>query len=295
MDFEALQNLVKSGQDEIFLLVFNACLANIMLFKTEFSLDKDMFDIINRLNQGGNLLKGVNTIFQGSVCVLKEETANKNTKTPAKTNINLPTKSTFTMCKGNLEEFSLHSEETAQYNIDIDRLKTHIKEQVKPTFKNGTDFLSLLKIIMAKMARGDFTSLKGCDLETRITLFIENFQNVLRFGSVLDAESTHHGSPLKSYDENSSIINENVKLQVEGIPNIKLTLVYQDSEIVIGKNIDAIIEILNRHYQKTHDNHVTWKQVLANFIKKAVKIRNSRVMEWIDVNLHKWSERKEFT
>ena len=181
-----------------------------------------------------------------------------------------------------------------EYYDEMEVLKNYIQTKIKPSFSNGKDFLNLLKVIMAKIAIQDFSSLSHQEIGMRIHTLNESQDIAFRYGSLANGKNNSPDFILKSLDQSDEHIEETIEINVKDESNNILNLIYQDREFELISDNSSAIKIVNQSLIRNHVNHLQWIYYLREFIKSAVEKRTLRVVEWVDVNLKKWEAVPEF-
>ncbi|CAG8795362.1 29197_t:CDS:2, partial [Racocetra persica] len=75
LDFEGLASIERSPQEETFLQLLNAALSNLVLFKSNFAVSRDISSMFQRFQDGANYFGDDSDIFQACFCIVIKDVA----------------------------------------------------------------------------------------------------------------------------------------------------------------------------------------------------------------------------
>jgi uncharacterized protein YegL len=303
MDFEGLGTFERSEQEDMLLSIFNASISSITLFKTDFSLGRDTNEMFNRFNQGVNLLKGNERIFSGIFCIIVKDVRESDTKgiiEEFKEKINAVIKREkkkdfiTMMFKGGFDVYPFPSLDLPAYYQETEELKNYIQNEVPAMFDNGAQFLELMKTILAKIAIQDFTSLSRKDVDLRVHNLNRFLENAITFGTLADTKTDCPDFILKSFDRKGHIVTPDVHFELEFETEKTLDVQYKDFDLIFENSTESLVGKFSEFVKIDPQNFRNWNAAFRQFTDQAVRQRMSRVLNWVQINIEKWSEVAEF-
>ncbi|CAB4409762.1 unnamed protein product [Rhizophagus irregularis] len=70
LDFEGLRSLERSPQEDLFLTLLNTIVSNLILFKNQFAINRDMSSMFQRFQDGATVFEADSRIFQAKLCII---------------------------------------------------------------------------------------------------------------------------------------------------------------------------------------------------------------------------------
>ncbi|RIA81246.1 hypothetical protein C1645_837308 [Glomus cerebriforme] len=223
LDFEGLKSLERTSQEDLLLVLFNTLTSNLILFKNQFTINRDMSIMFQRFQDGATLFDSDSKLFQAELCIIikdvpraiREEIVRLrfNQFITEEEEVNFITK----MFKGglNIIPWPMFNEDS-WYKMLATIKKILDKQEAK--YENARTFLQASKIIMAK--------LKICDLSSLDENLIHNCVTILKR---LLPTAISHGLEQKDFII-EHLMNHDTGKQIED-PIVKISdILLQDSE-----------------------------------------------------------------
>ncbi|RGB38368.1 hypothetical protein C1646_755794 [Rhizophagus diaphanus] len=194
LDFESLRSFVRTPQEDFFLTLFNAVVSNLILFKNQFAVNRDMSIMFRKFQDGAMLFESDSEIFQAKLCIIIKD---------------VPSADKEDIVREFKMKFSQLVSEEGEDNF-ISRM-----------YKGGLDiipwpmtFLQYTKVIMAKLKICDLGSLDEFLIQIRTATLKRLLPTVVAYESrfwLSDILSDYEGSTkilpdsdIQLYDEHES-------------------------------------------------------------------------------------------
>ena len=192
LDFEGLGSFERTEQDDMLLSLFNSSLSTITIFKTEKCLDRDVDKMFNKINLGSDQLKGTEKVFKGKFMIVINDVAEQDVEDTPKefeekiNNIVSKGEKNFIkkLYNSDFEIMAFPAFESRDYYDNTSTLLSIIKDEIKPVFKSGPEFLSTSKLLMSKLAVNDFSHLDRQQIDERVRFLRSLIPCAVHFGQV---------------------------------------------------------------------------------------------------------------
>ncbi|PKY62176.1 hypothetical protein RhiirA4_525664, partial [Rhizophagus irregularis] len=70
LDFEGLKSLERTPQEDMFLTIFNTIVSNLILFKNQFTINRDISTMFQKFQDGAKLFESDPKLFQARLCII---------------------------------------------------------------------------------------------------------------------------------------------------------------------------------------------------------------------------------
>ncbi|CAG8720144.1 4553_t:CDS:10, partial [Racocetra persica] len=314
-----IASIERSAQEETFLQLLNAALSNLVLFKSQFAVSRDISSMFQRFQDGTNYFGDDSDIFQARFCIVIKDVAKSD-----RSDIVTEFQSKFSRIVDKEEEDNFITKlyrnkmsilpwpvfTEAAFYTSIKTFKVKLDSQ-ESQYKNAQMFVEKIKVLMTKLKVCDWGSIRAT-LITMRTLELKKFLgNAISFGyeQVDDdpfSDQENHSSGfdnnqikcLMSRDDKVLISDDDILLSVtfdHVDASIKLM---PDTGLELFKDKGSFIDIssgLREYFEKNvyargsiPDSE--WIDYLDKFFKLIINRRINRVREWYTRNLSRFSQ-----
>ncbi|RHZ89868.1 hypothetical protein Glove_9g264 [Diversispora epigaea] len=313
LDFEGLASIERTAQEETFLQLLNSVLSDLVLFKSQFAVTRDITSMFRRFQVGANYFGEDSDIFQATFCIvikdvsvadkydIVEEFHSKIKKIVEKEEEN----NFITKLFGNdLTIVPYPVFNGSDFYTDLDYFKERMDSK-KSRYKNAGMFIEKIKVIMTKLQVCDWGSIQA-SLLTKRKLELKIFlKNAISFGFEQKDEDPFYEShnldedkfkKLTSRDDGLIIaddeilvseIFDHVDSSVKLMPDTGLELL-RDQKNFVQISLDIIKFFETNIYSRRSMLESEWVDHLKAFFKFIINRRISRVNEWFSKNISRF-------
>jgi len=304
LDFEGLKSLERTPQEDLFLTLFNTVVSNLILFKNQFAVNRDMSSMFQRFQDGAMLFESDPKIFQAKLCVIIKDVPRAD-----KEDIVKEFKSKFSqlvadegednfisrMYKGGLDIIPWPMFNDASWFKTLSKVNKNLNDQ-EPRYENARNFLQNTKVIMAKLKICDWGSLDENLTQIRVATLKRLLPTVISFGLEQKDSTTEQlmnrdtGEPI-----DDSVVNFSEILHEFEESNITLS----DSDIQLydeNASFVRLSEDLRTYFEeniqsrKNSSDDLKWFGNFNRFFKYIIERRVSRVKNWYMQNTAKFPQ-----
>ena len=291
LDFEGLGSFERTEQDDMLLSLFNRSLSTITIFKTEKCLDRDVDKMFNKINLGSDQLNGIEKVFKGKFLIVINDVAEQDVEDTPKefeekiNNIVSKGENNFIkrLYNSDFEIMAFPAFESRDDNTST--LLSIIKDEIKPVFKSGPEFLSTSKLLMSKLAINDFSPLDRQQIDERVRFLRSLIPCAVHFGQVSNELPKKREQELKGLDNPAFKIPLEKQIELASTGTITLNdfeTVFKENQL--GDSPLKFLSIMN----PTPENFHEWREGLQCFVAETIIFRFERVEAWIEENLRIW-------
>ncbi|RHZ44791.1 hypothetical protein Glove_709g38 [Diversispora epigaea] len=303
LDFEGLRSLERTPQEDLFLTLLNTVVSNLILFKNQFSINRDMSLMFQRFQDGALLLNDPK-LFQAKLCIIikdvpsqdkddivREFTLRFNTLVAQEGEDNFITK----MYPSGLVILPWALFSDAAWYKNLKDVKKMLDKQ-EARYENARTFLQNIKVIMAKLKICDWGSLD----ENLIQIRVANLRRFIQTAISLGIEQKDPiKEPLRNYDTGLEIENHTISISdiiedydqsTELLHDPDLLLYDEDPDFLdLSKDLRLYFEEkIQPRVESTNDSE--WFDNFEKFIKYITERRIHRVQEWFSQNVSKFPQ-----
>ncbi|KAJ3073522.1 hypothetical protein HDU98_001323 [Podochytrium sp. JEL0797] len=278
LDFEGVQSVERSVQEDTFLVLFNTAISNLILFRNNFVLARSIQELFTSFQASSSILdpeKNRPLLFNSYLAVIVRDVVPQDRegivqefRTKIATIIYKEKSNNFIskLFGQKLEIIPWPVIQDSEFYEEFHYLKDMLLEQ--DGYKNGITFLTILKTLMIKLRIADWSSIDSSLIQQRVTWLLSSLP--LAFSHAL-SELDPIPEPLKSLDTNELIENPNDQ---------GFFFSSSDSDCDIAEAI-KLFEINHPR----HENEPNWIAGLESFIDELFEQRVITVSSWISANL----------
>ncbi|CAH1767584.1 10057_t:CDS:2, partial [Entrophospora sp. SA101] len=303
LDFEGLKSLERTPQEDFFLTLFNTMVSNLILFKTQFAVSRDMSEIFQRFQDGAAFFKSDSNIFQVKLCIIIKDVHESDRQGIVdefylrfEDLIQRQGKDNFItrMYKSGLTIFPwpLFSNSAWFKTLETVRKKL-INQNIK--YQNAQTFLQNIKVIMAKLKICDWGSLDENLVQMHLSILKKTLPVAISYGLEQNEQEI---KPLIIYDTGKKIDDQPHLPKFAETFNTQNQL-FPDSDVLLFEEnadfIDFSYDLRNQfeeniQQRKESANDSEWFNKLELFFKFIIERRIYRVEQWFLQNITKFPQ-----
>ncbi|GBC20090.2 hypothetical protein GLOIN_2v1880492 [Rhizophagus irregularis DAOM 181602=DAOM 197198] len=301
LDFEGLKSFERTPQEDMFLALFNTIVSNLILFKNQFIINRDISTMFQKFQDCAQLYESDPKLFQARLCVIIKDVPKVD-----KDGIIREFQSKFDQL---IAEEGEDNFITRMYGGGLDIIPWPVfgeiawfktlsiinkkLEKQKVKYENAITFLQNIKVIMAKLKICDWSSLDESLIQIRIATFKRLLPIAISYGleqkdsvtkQLMDRDS---GKPIEDPTINFTDYMLNDVESIELLPDADIHL-YDENE-----SFAQLSEDLRDHFEKIVQSREEmsdenkWFENYAKFSNYIVERRISRVRKWYAQNTAK--------
>ncbi|CAG8512372.1 14490_t:CDS:10, partial [Funneliformis caledonium] len=288
LDFEGLASIERTPQEETLLQLFNAAISNLVLFKSQFAVSRDISSMFQRFQDGTNYFGDDSDMFQALFCVIIKDVA----KTDRKDIV-----SEFHSKFKRIVDQPVFNE--AAFYTTFKELKVKLDAQVSK-YNNARAFVEKIKVLMTKLKMCDWGNIQATFITMRALEIKKFLSDAISFGyeqidddpfSNLD-ELELRVKPLQGRDD-GILVPDDVVLLSEVFEYIDESVkLMPDTGLVLLQNGKDLVELsydLRTYFEKNihHRGEIPdgqWIEKYDKLLKFIIKRRIGRVQQWFNKN-----------
>ncbi|KAG8903576.1 hypothetical protein FRB99_003127, partial [Tulasnella sp. 403] len=279
LDFEGVHSIERTAQEDMLLVLFNTALSNLVLFRNNFALSRDIANMFTSFQASTHLFDPASNpkLFKGLLAIVIKDVVDGDKKEIVR---EFRSKFSQIVSAEKADNFItvLHDSrltvipwnviQSPEFYTLFSRLSKCLFDQ-RTTHASAREFLMTLKTLMAKLKAQDWSSIDQTVIKHRVAALTSILPNAFATG------------------------HEEIDLVVEDLKNLddQEPVVDEDSEAVfyLGKEPHGIDRALSIHLQN-------WKpdasrhsvQELQEHLKDIADLRLAHVRVWLDVNTQRF-------
>ncbi|KAG2051772.1 hypothetical protein BDR06DRAFT_958570 [Suillus hirtellus] len=283
LDFEGVHSIERSAQEDTLLVLFNTAISNLVLFRNNFALSRDITGLFQSFQSSATVLDPAANpnLFQSTLVIIIKDVVDSDTSDIAKEFalkfhkiVQDEQEANFIsrLHAGQLNIIPWPVIESQEFYKLFPALKRQLDKQ-KLTHNTAGEFLHVMKTLMAKLKANDWGALSQSMASHRAQLLSVMLPNALAFG-LQEVDSCPE--PLKNLDD--------------GVP-IDMPDTASEFSLVEGQQSshEAALHVLSRAWQdydsRQHMADVVWVGNLTAHIDNLIDLRIAHVREWISLNV----------
>ncbi|CAB4446571.1 unnamed protein product [Rhizophagus irregularis] len=296
LDFEGLRSLERTPQEDMFLTLFNTIVSNLILYKNQYTINRDASKMFHKFQDGVKLFESDPKIFQARLCIIikdvpeadkdgiiKEFQLKLDKLVEEEGGDNFITK----MYGGGLNIITWPVFKDVAWFEKLSKIKIKLDKQ-KTKYENAKTFLQNTKVIMAKLKICDWSSLN----ENLIHIRVATLKRLLSIAVTYGIEQKDPiFEPLMNHDS-----EEPIDGPIDFLNDDKPIKLFPDDDDHVDEFFIQLSEYLRNHFEKTtqlrkessDDNK--WFSNFDRFLKDIIKRRTSRVQNWYMQNTVKFPQ-----
>ncbi|KAL5513533.1 hypothetical protein ACEPAH_3932 [Sanghuangporus vaninii] len=289
LDFEGVHSIERSAQEDTLLVLFNAAISNLVLFRNNFALSRDITNLFQSFQSSSTVLdpEANRSLFQSTLVIIIKDVVDSDRIEIAKEfklklhkivqeeqGANFITR----LYRGRLDIIPWPVIESRQFYTLFTTLKKRLDGQGS-THEGGGAFLHKLKMLMAKLKTNDWGSLSQNMATHRAQHLLSLLPRAMSFGAT---ELEPDVEPLKNFDTN---------LVIE-CDDSNATFWINQSDRPQAEQKTAVRSLMRMwpDFMKRHEEVETeWMEKLCLYLQQLVDRRIAHVEAWIDSNLSRFN------
>ncbi|GBC20093.1 uncharacterized protein OCT59_006574 [Rhizophagus irregularis] len=302
LDFEALTCLERTPQEDLFLTLFNTVVSDLILFKNQFAVNRDMSTMFQRFQGGATLFDS--EIFQAKLCIIIKDVPSADREDIVREFmikfsqlVSEEGEDNFIsrMYKGGLEVIPWPMFNDASWFKTLSKVNKKLEKR-EAKYENARTFLQITKVIMAKLKICDWGSLDENLIQIRVATLKRLLPTVVAYGleqkdsvneQLMDRDS---GEPI----DDPIVILSDILSDYEGS-----TKILPDSDIQLydeHESFERLSEDLRCYFEdyvqprKESSNDREWFANFEKFIRYIIERRVLRVQNWYVKNTAKFPQ-----
>ncbi|KAF8549816.1 hypothetical protein OG21DRAFT_1447416 [Imleria badia] len=286
LDFEGVHSIERSAQEDTLLVLFNTAISNLVLFRNNFALSRDITGLFQSFQSSSTVLDPVANpaLFQSTLVIIIKDVVDSD-KTEIAREFSLKFQQIVEeeqdanfisrLHDGKLNIIPWPVIESREFYKLFPTLKRRLDQQ-DVTHKAAGEFLHLMKTLMAKLKANDWGALTQTMAAHRAQLLLTLLPTALAFG-MQDVELEIE--PLKNLDTDMPIDSPDTdsRFFVANVEHSQNT----SREEVLYALVTEWDEINSR--QLVPDTQ--WAEELAQYLENLVEMRIDHVRAWVKSNL----------
>ncbi|ORX89069.1 hypothetical protein K493DRAFT_306093 [Basidiobolus meristosporus CBS 931.73] len=306
LDFEGLKSIERTPQEDVLMNLFNAAISNMILFKNDFAIGRDIHDLFQRFQSGATIFdpaQNPSLFHSHMVIVIRDVPASDRSEIVRE----FQSKFSQIVSKEGEDNFitKLHGSRLSilpwpifndpQFYTTFNSIGQMLSQQ-KITHNNARQFLQNIKVLMCKMKICDWSSLDNNIIQIRTKSLAAFLDHAIATGT---EELSPFSEPLKNYDD-GTILGEEVEIFEHSLSKDGSVLQVElpcDSGLVLSSEepfkgmSQPIRDWVNDNIfdrQKWPKSDMEWFEVFATLIQRLVTRRRERISTWINQNIDRF-------
>ncbi|KAH8114613.1 hypothetical protein DFH11DRAFT_1764484 [Phellopilus nigrolimitatus] len=289
LDFEGVHSIERSAQEGTLLVLFSAAISNLVLFRDNFAMSRDITNLFQSFQASSSVLDpdANPSLFQSTLVIIIKDVVDSDRieiarefKLKLHRNVQEEQTSNFIsrLYRGRLSIIPWPVIESRQFYTLFMTLKRHLDTQ-SPTHEGAGTFLLKLKMLMAKLKTNDWGALTQNMSTHRAQHLLSLLPRALAFGAT---ELEPDVEPLKNFD---------TSLVIDAVDSPAIFWL-ADLEKEQGDKVDTLRRLFHfwpdfasRHYKPDPE----WTTQLSSFLENLIEQRVAHVYAWIDSNLSQFN------
>ncbi|KAG8903433.1 hypothetical protein FRB99_003282 [Tulasnella sp. 403] len=275
LDFEGVHSIERTPQEDMLLVLFNTALSNLVLFRNNFALSRDVAHMFTSFQASTRQFDPASNpkLFKGLLAILIKDVVDGDKREIVKEFSSKFSRIVYAEQADNFITLLHDSQLTVipwnviqsrEFYTLFSKLKKHLFDQ-KTTHATAGEFLITLKALMAKLKAQDWGPIDQTIVKHRVAALTNLLLNAFATGH---AERDHAVEYLKNLDNQEPIAAA-------------------DSEAVfyVGKDPQEIDRALSIHLQNWKPDAARHSvEELQEHLKETTALRLAHVQAWFDVN-----------
>ncbi|KAI0921705.1 hypothetical protein AcW2_006594 [Taiwanofungus camphoratus] len=286
LDFEGVHSIERSAQEDTLLILFNTAISNLVLFRNNFALSRDITGLFRSFQSSSSILDPTTNpdLFQSTLVIIIKDVVESD-KSEIVKEFSLKFQQIVQLEQGSNFISRLHRGrlmivpwpviESRQFYTLFNTLKKSLDKQ-ETTHSGGSIFLQTLKTLMAKLKANDWGALSQNLAAHRAQLLLGLLPNAFAFGATeIDPEI----EPLKDFDSDMIVAKPDTQSRFF-LSQLGPTEHFVDRDAALADLISSWPHLKSRF----DGPEQAWTQELEAFLSGLVQQRIELVEEWLSLN-----------
>ncbi|KAG6369029.1 hypothetical protein JVT61DRAFT_1964, partial [Boletus reticuloceps] len=298
LDFEGVHSIERSAQEDTLLVLFNTAISNLVLFRNNFALSRDITGLFQSFQSSSTVLdpKANPSLFQSTLVIIIKvhlpwsDSASIDVVDSDKTEIAREFSLKFQRIVRDEQEANFISQlhagqlsvipwpviESKEFYTLFPAVKRQLDRQVV-THQSAGEFLHLMKTLMAKLKYMTSSALETM-ASHRAQLISMLLANALAYGY---AEIEPEHEPLKNLDTDMPI-------DLPDTPHQLFIGGGSDQAVSREHMLSVLRTAWEGHVTRQYTTEDEWIAGLTQHLERTVEMRIAHVREWLDQNLSRF-------
>ncbi|KAF8428935.1 hypothetical protein L210DRAFT_3623712 [Boletus edulis BED1] len=290
LDFEGVHSIERSAQEDTLLVLFNTAVSNLVLFRNNFALGRDITGLFQSFQSSSTVLdpKANPSLFQSTLVIIIKDVVDSD-----KVEIAREFSLKFHRIVEDEQEANFISRlhagklsiipwpviESKEFYKLFPAVKRQLDRQAV-THRSAGEFLHLMKTLMAKLKANDWGAMSQTMASHRAQLISTLLANALAFGY---AEIYPERDPLKNLDTDMPIEMEDTPHQLFiGIGS------GNDQSVARERTLTVLRTAWEGYPSRQYGTEDEWMAGLTQHLETIVDLRIAHLREWLDQNLSRF-------
>ncbi|KAH9164611.1 hypothetical protein EDB89DRAFT_2247116 [Lactarius sanguifluus] len=289
LDFEGVDSVERSPQEDMLLVLFNTAISNLVLFRNNFAFSRDISGLFQSFQSSASVLDPAAnpTLFQSTLVIIIKDVVE-----PDKLEITREFSTKFQkivqqeqdanfisrLHGGKLEIIPWPVIESKEFYKLFATLKRRLDLQ-KISHSTAGEFLHTIKTLMAKLKANDWGALSQTMAEHRAKSLSALLPIALATGY---SEIEPDIEPLKNFDTDLIVESDDTAARFV-VANRE-----QISPAEIERHLAALLESWSPNTPRQSIPDAEWIVGLASYLQELADLRINHVRLWLDLNLEKF-------
>ncbi|OSX60153.1 hypothetical protein POSPLADRAFT_1121180, partial [Postia placenta MAD-698-R-SB12] len=288
LDFEGVHSIERSAQEDTLLVLFNTAISNLVLFRNNFALSRDITGLFKSFQSSSSVLDPTAnpTLFRSTLviiikaCDVVESDTNeivKEFKLKFQQIVQQEQGSNFIsqLHGGKLAIVPWPVIESRQFYTLFNSMKRQLDKQ-ELTHSGGSVFLQTLKTLMAKLKANDWGALSQTMAAHRAQLLLALLPRALALGAT---EIVPEREPLKDFDTNIVVAKPDTSARF-----FLSELSHEEGAPGRDNALATVVRSWDQFSERTTVQEEPWIGELTKFVDHVVQLRIEAVEEWLSMN-----------
>ncbi|KAI6020260.1 hypothetical protein BKA83DRAFT_674992 [Pisolithus microcarpus] len=286
LDFEGVHSIERSAQEDTLLVLFNTAISNLVLFRNNFALSRDIAGLFQSFQSSATVLDPAAnpSLFQSTLVIIIKDVVEADRSEIAREftlkfqrivqdeqEANFITR----LHAGKLAIIPWPVIESKEFYKLFPTLKRRLDQQVITHHAAG-EFLHKVKTLMAKLKANDWGAMSQTMASHRAQLLSSLLPNALAFGfQEIDPER----EPLKNLDTDMPVELPDTE------SHLFLTVGMAPQSEIREQALATLQSAWERYRDRQHIPDAEWVEALSQYLESIVNLRIDHVQEWLSQNL----------
>ncbi|KAF8452913.1 hypothetical protein L210DRAFT_3617960 [Boletus edulis BED1] len=288
LDFEGVHSIERSAQEDTLLVLFNTAISNLVLFRNNFALSRDITGLFQSFQSSSTVLdpKANPSLFQSTLVIIIKDVVDSDEAEIAREFslkfqriVQDEQEANFIsqLHAGKLSIIPWPVIESKEFYKLFPAVKRQLDKQVV-THRSAGEFLHLMKTLMAKLKANDWGAMSQTMASHRAQLISMLLANALAYGY---AEIEPEREALKNLDTDMPI-------DLPDTPHQLFIGGGSDQAVSRERMLMVLRAAWDGHATRQYTTEVDWIAGLTQHLEQIVELRIAHVHEWLDQNLSRF-------
>ncbi|KIO11023.1 hypothetical protein M404DRAFT_20554 [Pisolithus tinctorius Marx 270] len=285
LDFEGVHSIERSAQEDTLLVLFNTAISNLVLFRNNFALSRDIAGLFQSFQSSATVLDPAAnpSLFQSTLVIIIKDVVEADRSEIAREftlkfqrivqdeqEANFITR----LHAGKLTIIPWPVIESKEFYKLFPTLKRSLDEQVVTHHAAG-EFLHKMKVLMAKLKANDWGAMSQTMASHRAQLLTSLLPNALAFGF---QEVHPEPEPLKNLDTDMPVELPDTE------SHLFLTVGMAPQSEAREQALANLQGSWERYGDRQHISDSEWVEALSQYLEGIVNLRTNHVQGWLSQN-----------